>query len=162
MSDTAAAWDRFEAAVRGAGRIEALFEAEPDRLARLSLETCGLYLDLSKTPLSAAALQAGLALARAAGLEARRTALFAGEAVNASEHRAALHMALRAPTGADYRALGKPVSPQVDQARARMAAFAEGLRSGAIRSAAGRPFRAVVHIGIGGSDLGPRLVWEAL
>ena len=162
MSNRDAAWATFEAAARSAGRIAALFDAEPDRLQRLTVEGAGLYLDLTKHPLSAAGLAAALDLARAAGLEAARAALFGGEIVNASEGRPALHMALRAADGADYRAAGAPVSGEVEAARGRMEAFAEGVRSGAIRGATGRAFRAVVHIGIGGSDLGPRLVWEAL
>ncbi|HEX7759818.1 MAG TPA: glucose-6-phosphate isomerase [Caulobacteraceae bacterium] len=162
MPDLDTAWTRFEEAARAAGPIAALFEAEPDRLQHLTLEGAGLRLDLSKQPLSAAGLSAGLALAETAGLEAARAALFGGQIVNASEGRPALHMALRAADGADYRAAGKPVSGEVEAARAAMKAFAEGVRSGAITGATGKPFRAVAHIGIGGSDLGPRLVWEAL
>jgi glucose-6-phosphate isomerase len=93
---------------------------------------------------------------------AARSRLFAGEAVNASEHRAVLHMALRAPNGAAFRADGAPVSADVEATRSRMRAFATAVRSGELKSAAGRPFRAILHIGIGGSDLGPRLIWEAL
>ncbi|HUZ11674.1 MAG TPA: glucose-6-phosphate isomerase [Caulobacteraceae bacterium] len=164
MSDAGAAWSAFEAAARAdaAHRIAALFQAEPDRLERLTLEADGLFLDLSKQPWSRAGLAAGLALARAADLEGWRRRLFAGEAVNLSEARAALHMALRAPEGAQFLALGRPVSAEVEKTRAAMRDFAEGVRAGAVRGATGRPFRTVVHIGIGGSDLGPRLVWEAL
>ncbi|MGA0602897.1 glucose-6-phosphate isomerase [Caulobacter sp. KR2-114] len=160
--DRNAAWAAFEAAVHGAAPIAELFRIEPGRLRTLTVEAAGLRLDLSKQPLSAAALDAALALAQVAGLEGARSRLFAGEIVNASEGRPALHMALRAEEGADYRAMGEPVSPEVDAARAKMAAFADGVRSGAIRGATGKPFTAILHIGIGGSDLGPRLVWEAL
>ncbi len=151
-----AAWSRFEAAAAAASdrRIEGLFAGEPDRLARLTLSAAGLDLDLSKQPWSLADLDAALDLARASDLEAARAALFAGEIVNRSEGRPALHMALRAPSGADFRAAGQPVSPQVDATRAKMRAFTEQVRAG--------PVRAIVHIGIGGSDLGPRLIWEAL
>src|SRR6185503_15897283 len=127
-----------------------------------TLTAAGLDLDLSKQPWSLADLDACLDLARAGGVEAARERLFSGEAVNASEGRAALHMALRAPKGADFRAQGEPVSAQVEDMRARLAAFAERVRSGALKGAGGRPIRTVVHIGIGGSDFGPRLVWEAL
>ena len=107
-------------------------------------------------------LDLALALAQAADVEGARRRLFGGEAVNASEGRAALHMALRAPKGAAFRAQGVPVSAEVDTMRVRMADFANRIRSGDLRSAASKPYRAVVHIGIGGSDFGPRLVWEAL
>jgi glucose-6-phosphate isomerase len=159
-----AAWSRLAQAATGARdrRIVGLFGAEPERLDRLSLAAAGLDLDLSKQPWSLADLDVCLDLAGAGGVEAARGRLFAGEAVNASEHRAALHMALRAPKGADFKAQGEPVSAEVDDTRERMAAFADKIRSGALRGATGKPFRAVVHIGIGGSDFGPRLVWEAL
>src|SRR5690606_15480406 len=97
-----------------------------------------------------------------AGVEDSRARLFVGEAVNASEGRAALHPALRAPDGADLRALGQPVSAEVEATRRAMAEFAEAARASVRTGATGRPFSAVVHIGIGGSDLGPRMVWEAL
>ena len=164
LSGIDAAWGRLEDAGAGARdrRIAGLFEAEPDRLDRLTLAAAGLDIDLSKQPWSLADLDASLDLARAGGVEAARARLFAGEAVNASEGRAALHMALRAPKGAAFEVQGEPVSAEVDATRARMAAFAEKVRAGAVAGATGKPFRAVVHIGIGGSDFGPRLVWEAL
>ena len=164
MAEVEAAWKTLEAeaaAARGR-RIVDLFAAEPDRLQALTLDAAGLHLDLSKQPWSRTGLGAAVALAKAADVEGRRAALFAGEAVNRSEDRAALHPALRAPSGAAFAAKGQPVSGEVDAARLLMRDFAEGVRSGAFRSAAGQAFRAVVHIGIGGSDLGPRLVWEAL
>ncbi|HEX6865920.1 MAG TPA: glucose-6-phosphate isomerase, partial [Caulobacteraceae bacterium] len=153
---TADARTRFEAAARKAGerRIESLFAAEPDRLARLSVEAAGLSLDLSKQPWDAAAFEAAVALAKACDVEAARARLFAGEAVNVTEDRAVLHPALRAPDGASFSAKGEPVSAEVEAGRAKMAAFAAEIRASDIR--------AVLHIGIGGSDLGPRLVWEAL
>src|SRR5690606_19647168 len=94
-------------------------------------------------------------LARAAGVEAARERLWAGEEVNASEHRAVLHPALRAPAGAAFKALGVPVSGEVEATRKQIRAFAEAIRSGARKGAAGKPFKAILHIGIGGSDLGP-------
>ena len=159
-----AAWARFDAAAeRGAGvRILDLFAAEPDRLARLSLGAAGVSLDLSKQSWSAAGLDACLALAQAAGVVEARARLFAGEAVNVSEGRAVLHPALRAGAAGRFSAQGQPVSDAVQASRMKMRDLAEGVRSGAIRGATGERFRAVVHIGIGGSDLGPRLVWEAL
>ncbi|RAK64939.1 glucose-6-phosphate isomerase [Phenylobacterium kunshanense] len=164
MPDVNAAWaalDTAAAAARGR-RIAGLFDAEPDRLARLTLDAAGLELDLSKHPWSLSDVDVMLDLARASGIEAARERLFAGEVVNASEGRPALHMALRAPDGADYRAEGQPVSRDVEAVRGAMREFAEAVRSGGKRGCTGKPFRAIVHIGIGGSDLGPRLIWEAL
>jgi len=164
MTDLTAAWTAFEAAARkdGETRIVDHFAAEPDRLDRLVVEAGGLRLDLSKQPWSESGLAAALDLARAAGVEAARDRLFAGEAVNITEGRAALHMALRAPDGAGFKAIGKPVSDEVEAVRHRMRAFADAVRAGEIRGATGQTFRTIVHIGIGGSDLGPRLVWRAL
>ena len=164
MTDLTAAWTALEAAARkdAQTRIADLFTAEPDRLERMVVEACGLRLDLSKQPWSKAGLAAALDLARAAGVETARGRLFAGEAVNVTEARAALHMALRAPDGAGFKTLGKPVSAEVEAVRGRMKAFAEAVRAGEVRGATGRPFETIVHIGIGGSDLGPRLIWKAL
>ena len=159
-----AAWTAFDqAAERASGaRIAELFGKEPDRLARLTLEAAGLVLDLSKQAWTSAALDACLALARAAGVEGARGRLFEGFAVNISEHRAVLHPALRAPDGGGFAALGEPVSAEVEATRAKMRRLADDVRSGAVKGATGQPFRTLIHIGIGGSDLGPRLVWEAL
>jgi len=158
------AWTTFETAARAAGqrRIDSLFAAEPDRLARLTIEAAGLTLDLSKQPWTAEAFDAAVALAKACDVEAARARLFGGEIVNVTEGRAVLHPALRAADGAQFSANGQPVSREVEAGRARMRAFAEVVRSGEARGATGQPFRTILHIGIGGSDLGPRLVWAAL
>ncbi len=160
----AAAWRTLQTQARidGAGRIVDLFTSEPGRLDGLSLEAAGLYIDLSKQPWSRDGVAAALALARACELEGARARLFAGEEVNRSEGRPAMHMALRAPDGADFKALGRPISREVEAGRAAMRALAEAVRSGEVTGAGGTPLKAVVHIGIGGSDLGPQLVWEAL
>ena len=143
-------------AARDAGAsILERFSSETDRLERLTLEAAGMFVDVSKQSWSLDGFDAAIELARQAGVEDRRAALFGGEPINASEGRAVLHPALRAETGADFRALGQPVSGDVETARAGMKALAERVRS------EGR-FDAVVHIGIGGSDLGPRMVWTAL
>ena len=164
MTDLAAAWTQLETAAQAARerRIEDLFQTEPERLDRLVVEAPQVRLDLSKQPWSLADFAAAVDLARAGGVEAARDRQFAGETVNPSEGRAALHMALRAPKGSDFRAAGEPVAAEVDATRAAMAALAAAVRSGEKRGADGRPFTAIVHIGIGGSDFGPRLVWEAL
>ncbi len=135
--------------------ISALFDAEPDRAQAMTFAAAGLCLDLSKQRLSAGQLRALLAFARARDLEASRDALFAGAAVNPTEGRAALHSALRG--------FGGPESIQADvgaartQARAFKAAFDADPRLGGAE-----PIEAIVHLGTGGSDLGPRLVLDAL
>ncbi len=158
------AWTALEAIARRdrAVRIETLFEAEPDRVERLTLEAAGLWLDLSKQAFTREGLEACLALAEACDVPAWKRALFGGAAVNDTEGRAVLHPALRAPDGAHFEALGEPVSREVEQVRDQMVAFAEAIRSGEHVGATGERLRAVVHVGIGGSDLGPRLVWDAL
>ena len=164
MSELDAAWAALNAAaVRArARRIVSLFDAEPDRLDRLTVEAAGLRLDLSKQPWSLSDLAGMLDLARLSGVAPARDRLLAGEVVNRSERRPALHVALRAQDGADLRAEGVPVSREVEATRTAIRRFAEAVRSGEMRGATGEPFRAIVHIGIGGSDLGPRLIWEAL
>jgi glucose-6-phosphate isomerase len=164
LSDLTDAWARLTraGAAAGARRIVSLFDSEPGRLDRLSLSAAGLELDLSKQPWSQGDVDLALGLARAAEVEGVRRRLFAGEAVNTSEHRAALHMALRAPKGSSFRAQSVPVSAEVEAMRVRMGDFADRVRAGDLRGASGKPYRTVLHIGIGGSDFGPRLVWEAL
>jgi glucose-6-phosphate isomerase len=164
MADLDAAWNRLEAAAQAAGekRIVEMFAAEPQRLANLSLDIAGLHIDLSKQAWDEAGLEAALDLAHAADVEGARARMLGGAAINGSEGRAVLHTALRAPAGADIQAGGVPVMAEVEAVRARMKAFAEAVRSGQIRGATGKPFKAILHIGIGGSDLGPRLLWDAL
>ena len=144
------------------GRIVHQFATDPGRLERMGVEAAGLYLDLSKQAWSAEGFEAALDLARTCDVEGRRNALFAGEAVNETEGRAVLHPALRAADDADFHALGEPVSAGVTESRQAMAAFATDIGSGAETGGTKQPFSAVVHIGIGGSDLGPRLLWDAL
>jgi glucose-6-phosphate isomerase len=164
VSELDAAWAALGAAAERARarRIASLFAAEPERLTRLTLEAPGLVLDLSKQPWSLSDLAEMLDLARLSAVEAARDRLFSGDIVNRSEGRPVLHMALRAADGADFRANGAPISKEVEAARTAMRRFADEVRSGALRGATGKPFRSLLHIGIGGSDLGPRLVWEAL
>ncbi|MDQ8028008.1 MAG: glucose-6-phosphate isomerase, partial [Brevundimonas sp.] len=143
-------------------RIVHHFATDPGRVDRMSVDAAGLYLDLSKQAWSAEGFEAALDLARACDVEGRRNALFAGEAVNNTEGRAVLHPALRAAEGADFHALGEAVSKEVDETRDAMCEFATDIRSGAETGGTKQPFTAIVHIGIGGSDLGPRLLWDAL
>jgi len=143
-------------------RIVHHFATDPGRVDRMSVDAAGLYLDLSKQSWSAEGFEAALDVARACDVEGRRAALFGGEAVNNTEGRAVLHPALRAAEGADFHALGEPVSKEVDETRKAMAAWTADIRSGADTGGTKQPFTAIVHIGIGGSDLGPRLLWDAL
>ena len=157
------AWDavRILAAAPGARAIRARLDAEPDRFARLSRRGAGLLLDLSRTALDDATLAALQDHARAADVMGFRDAMARGEAVNATERRAALHMALRAPPGS-FRAGSEDASAEVHATLAAMRAFTEAVHRGAIRGATGERFRDVVNIGIGGSDLGPAMATRAL
>ncbi|MDI6623503.1 MAG: glucose-6-phosphate isomerase [Brevundimonas sp.] len=143
-------------------RIVHQFATDQGRSERMGVEAAGLYLDLSKQSWTAEGFEAALDLARACDIEGRRAALFGGEAVNNTEGRAVLHPALRAADDADFRALGEPVSKAVAATRREMAQFATDIGSGAETGGTKQPFTAIVHIGIGGSDLGPRLLWDAL
>ncbi|HEY5791331.1 MAG TPA: glucose-6-phosphate isomerase [Gammaproteobacteria bacterium] len=131
------------------------------RAQRLVLQLDDLRLDLTREKLDGPALDALLALGRAVDLAGQREAMFAGEAINLSERRAVLHVAARDP-GGDYRAQGVPVSAAVAQALDRCLAFADAVRAGRVAATDGRPYRDVVSIGIGGSDLGPAMATQAL
>lgn len=139
-----------------------LFAEDPDRGQRLSLEVGDLFLDYSKNRVTPQTLELLIALARAAGVEESRDAMFRGEKINRTEGRAVLHTALRAPRDADIRVDGENVVPAVHAVLDRMASLSEQVRSGAWKGYTGKPVRNVVNIGIGGSDLGPVMVSEAL
>jgi glucose-6-phosphate isomerase len=168
VSPQAAAFARLtELAARPDGRqITPLFAADPERARRFSVGFDDLLLDFSKSAIDDAALDALFALAEAAGLDGFRQRLFAGEMVNPTEHRAAMHMALRAPAAAGLRAqLGSVTDNASDLAaseRERMRAFVTAVHAGHKRGATGARFTDVVNIGIGGSDLGPKVATEAL
>jgi len=134
--------------------LKALFAADPQRFEHYSIQAAGIWFDASKQPLDAELLADLVALAEARELPRWREALFSGERINETEGRAALHTALRA---ADEATL-----PEVREARMRMATLAEAIRSGEWRSITGAPITDVINIGIGGSDLGPRLAVDAL
>jgi glucose-6-phosphate isomerase len=139
-----------------------LFAADPARGERLSAEGAGLYLDYSKNRVTDETLRLLLELVRETGVEARRDAMFTGERINVTEGRAVLHTALRAPRGASVVLDGENVVPEVWEVLDRMAAFADRVRGGTWPGATGKPLRNIVNIGIGGSDLGPVMVYEAL
>ena len=142
--------------------IRSLFAANPQRFAQFSVQQAGVLLDFSKTSLTPQSLAALLALAQAAGLEARRDAMFAGEAINITEQRAVLHTALRAPADAVVEVAGQNVVPHIHETLSRFLNFAESIRSGMMASSDGNAFTDVVNIGIGGSDLGPAMATLAL
>ncbi len=142
--------------------IADFFRDDPNRFTRFHVELDDLLFDYSKHRLTETTLGLLLGLARAAGIEARRTALFAGEPVNITEHRPALHMALRNRSGRPMFAEGRDVMPEVLAERAKLEAFAEAIRNGETKSASGARFTDIVNIGIGGSDLGPAMAARAL
>ncbi len=139
-----------------------LFAHEPDRFARLSLRLGDLLLDYSKNRVTDETMKLLRALAREAGVEAMRDKMFAGEPINITEGRAVLHVALRNRAKRPILVDGTDVMPDVDAALAHMKSFSDAVRSGAWTGYTGKPIRAIVNIGIGGSDLGPVMVTEAL
>jgi glucose-6-phosphate isomerase len=146
-----------------AGRhLRELFAEDPDRGRRLTARAGDLYLDWSKHRVTDETLRLLVALAERAGLRQRIDAMFRGEHVNPTEDRAVLHVALRAPAGAALTVDGQDVTGDVHAVLARMRAFAERVRSGEWVGHTGRRIRAVVNIGIGGSDLGPAMAYTAL
>jgi glucose-6-phosphate isomerase len=143
-------------------QLRELFANDPARGERFAVEAAGLYLDYSQQRVGDDTLRLLLDLAGACGLRARIEAMFRGEHVNATEHRAALHVALRAPQGERFEVDGRDVVPEVHAVLARMAVFAEAVRSGGWAGHTGKRIRNIVNIGIGGSDLGPVMAYEAL
>ena len=139
-----------------------LFAADEGRGERLAVEGAGLYLDYSKNRITDETIGLLLELAEQSGLAGRIEAMFSGERINVSENRSVLHVALRMPKGASLVVDGVDVVAQVHEVLDRMAAFADRVRSGDWRGHTGKPVRNVVSIGIGGSDLGPVMAYEAL
>jgi glucose-6-phosphate isomerase len=139
-----------------------LFAADPARGETMTCEAGDLYLDWSKNRATAETLSLLVSLAERAGLRQRIDAMFAGERINVTERRAVLHVALRAPEGASIRVDDHDVVPDVHEVLGRMRGFADEVRSGRWLGHTGRPIRNVVNIGIGGSDLGPAMAYEAL
>jgi len=142
--------------------LRTLFAEEPGRGEAMTLEAGDLYLDFSKHRLTGETLRLLVALAERAGLRERIEAMFAGERINATEDRAVLHVALRAPEGTSIVVDGEDVVPKVHAVLGRMAELADRVRSGAWTGHTGRRIANVVNIGIGGSDLGPAMAYQAL
>ncbi|HEX9380577.1 MAG TPA: glucose-6-phosphate isomerase [Gaiellaceae bacterium] len=158
------AWKGLEAHAADMRRthLRELFAEDPKRGERLTVEALGLYLDYSKNRITDETIELLLELAAESGLRARIDSMFAGEKINVTEGRAVLHVALRAPKGETIEVDGENVVPKVHDVLDRMADFAERVRSGAWKGHTGKRIRNVVNIGIGGSDLGPVMAYEAL
>ena len=158
------AWRALEAHARQLERVHLreLFAADPGRGERLTAEAAGLFLDYSKNRITDETLALLVRLAEASGLRERIDAMFRGEKINVTEDRAVLHVALRAPRGAVFEVDGRNVVPQVHAVLDRMAGFSRRVRGGEWKGHGGERIRNIVNIGIGGSDLGPRMACEAL
>jgi glucose-6-phosphate isomerase len=158
------AWQALNAHYRQVreAHLRQLFAADPTRGERMTAEAVGLYLDYSKNRITHDTLTLLLQLAEESGLRARIDAMFRGEKINITEDRAVLHIALRAPRGASIVVDGENVVPQVHAVLDKMAEFSNRVRGGAWKGHTGKRIRHVINIGIGGSDLGPVMAYEAL
>ncbi|MGB6133850.1 MAG: glucose-6-phosphate isomerase [Acidobacteriaceae bacterium] len=158
------AWKALQAhyeTMRGK-HLRELFASDPGRGTRLTAEAAGIYFDYSKHRVTDETLKLLLELAEQSGLRERREAMFTGEKINVTEKRAVLHTALRAPKNAVIKVDGENVVPGVHEVLDRMADFSSRVRSGAWKGFTGKRIRNVINIGIGGSDLGPVMAYEAL
>ncbi|HEX4165892.1 MAG TPA: glucose-6-phosphate isomerase [Bryobacteraceae bacterium] len=142
--------------------LRQLFAADPERGKRMTAEAAGIYLDYSKNRITDQTIELLLKLAEESGLRARLDAMFRGDKINSTENRAVLHIALRAPRGASIVVDGHNVVPDVHNVLDKMAAFSNRIRSGDWKGHTGKRIRNVINIGIGGSDLGPVMAYEAL
>src|SRR5262245_50988642 len=159
-----AAWQALEdhyETMRGL-HLRKLFADDPTRGDRMAAEAAGVYLDYSKNRINDETLKLLIDLAEQSGLRGRIDAMFRGEKINVTEDRAVLHVALRAPKGASIVVDGKNVVPEVHAVLDKMADFANRVRSGQWKGHSGKRIRNVINIGIGGSDLGPVMAYEAL
>ena len=142
--------------------LRSLFADDPGRGERMTAEAVGLFLDYSKNRITDRTLKLLIRLAEESGLRSRIEAMFSGEKINVTEKRAVLHIALRAPEGTSIFVDGVDVVPQVHAVLKEMASFANRVRSGEWKGHTGKSIRNIINIGIGGSDLGPVMAYEAL
>ena len=158
------AWKALAAHLHEIGdlHLRKLFADDPHRGERLTAEAMGIYLDYSKNRITDETLELLLQLAEESGLRARIDAMFRGERINVTENRPVLHVALRAPKGASIIVDGENVVPQVHAVLDKMTDFSNRVRSGTWKGHTGKRIRNVINIGIGGSDLGPVMAYEAL
>ena len=163
LRDTTAwkALERHHAEI-GDTHLRELFAEDPERGSRMTAVAAGLRLDYSKHRATTETLRLLIELARERGLEDRREAMFTGVPINTTEGRSVLHVALRAPAGESIVVDGSDVVPAVHEVLVRMAAFADRVRGGDWKGHTGKPIRNVINVGIGGSDLGPVMAYEAL
>src|SRR5919198_5947317 len=152
--------DRYEA--MQSRDLRDLFAHDPTRGERMTTEAAGVFLDYSKNRVDKETLRLLIDLAEQSGLREKIDAMFRGEKINVTEKRAVLHVALRAPKGASIMVDGENVVPEVHRVLDKMAAFADRIRSGEWKGHTGKRIRNVINIGIGGSDLGPVMAYEAL
>src|SRR5882724_3524174 len=157
-------WNALESHYQRVSKIHLrdLFKEDPKRGERMTAEAVGLYLDYSKNRITDETLKLLLRVAEEAGLQSRIDAMFRGEKINLTENRAVLHTALRAPRDVSIVVDGQDVVPKVHAVLDKMADFSDRVRSGAWKGHTGKRIRNVVNIGIGGSDLGPVMAYEAL
>lgn len=146
----------------GQTHLRDLFAQDPTRGERFTAQAEGLFLDYSKNRITTETLKLLIAVAQEAGLKDRIEAMFTGQKINVTENRAVLHVALRAPKSESIVVDGEDVVPAVHEVLDKMSAFADRIRSGEWKGHTGKPIRNVVNIGIGGSDLGPVMAYEAL
>ena len=158
------AWNALESHYQqvNALHLRDLFAGDPERGARFTVDALGLFFDYSKNRVTDETLKLLVELARESGLQSRIEAMFRGDKINVTENRAVLHVALRAPKGASIFVDGEDVVPAVHEVLDRMSAFSNRVRSGQWKGHTGKRIRNVVNIGIGGSDLGPVMAYEAL
>ena len=142
--------------------LRELFERDPQRGERMTAEAVGLFLDYSKNRITEETVKLLVQLADESGLRSHIDAMFRGDTINFTEKRSVLHVALRAPQGTSILVDGENVVPQVQAVLNKMTAFSDRVRSGDWKGSTGRPIRNVINIGIGGSDLGPVMAYEAL
>jgi glucose-6-phosphate isomerase len=158
------AWKALQAHHQQVGslHLRELFASDPGRGERLTIDALGLFFDYSKNRVTDETIKLLIELARESGLQPRIEQMFQGEKINVTEKRAVLHVALRAPKGESIFVDGEDVVPQVHEVLDRMAAFSDRVRSGEWKGHTGKRIRNVINIGIGGSDLGPVMAYEAL
>ena len=158
------AWRAFQAHYNDLRRfhLRDLFVDDPGRGERMTIEAAGILLDYSKNRITEETIKLLVQLADESGLRQRIEAMFRGDKINVTENRAVLHVALRAPQGASIVVDGQNVVPEVHAVLDKMADFSNRVRSGEWKGHTGKRIRNVINIGIGGSDLGPVMAYEAL
>ena len=155
-------WQSLQSQRESLPHLRELFAIDPDRATKFQLEAAGLFFDYSKNLITEKTIADLVSLANAAGLRERIDAMFRGDKINITENRAVLHTALRAPRTASIKVDGVDVVPEVHAVLDRMSAFANRIRSGEWKGHTGKRIKNIVNVGIGGSDLGPVMAYEAL